>query len=1065
MSEKKYWRTLAELEKDPEFEEFLRREFIDVDYDKPGSTNRRRFMQLMGASFALAGASACRWEKENVVTYTRRPEGLEPGAVKHFATVMDLAGAAIPIQVASFDNRPFKVEPNPAHPFSHGGTDAYAQASILTMFDPDRSRDVRQGDEPVERKAFDDALAGLIKAAKANGGAGVRVLAGTTSSPSVDALRDAFLAAMPKAGWVEYESLTRDNAREGSVMAFGRRVKTHYDFTKADVIVSLGADLFGTDPAKVKNARDWASGRKPEEGKMNRLYVVEPRYTTTGASSDHRLPVRAEQMLPFAQALEATVGGRKPSSDGFLGTEKVQKMLKAIAADLKSHRGHAVVAVGHEVDPAVHAIVHRLNNALGNAGQTVLYTADRSPERKTHGASLTGLVKAMNGGQVKTLFILGGNPAYDAPGDVDFAGAMGKVGTTIHVGLYRDKTAKLASWHVPMSHFLESWGDARTWDGTITVQQPLMAPLYPSISPVELLLKLADKASETADAFVKETALLAAKAMKAGAAVSMPEDGGAQAEAMSEPAEGAPAVDENGFQKTDDAELQAARKKLLNFKGDNMDWRAMVAQGFVPGTSESPIAVTVQGFSVPKVEARAMKPGAELGNGDLEVIFYDDGKVHDGRFANNGWLQETPDFTTKLTWDNAAIVSPATAKMLGATDEDLVKVTVNGNTIELPIYIMPGQATGSIAVAVGYGRPEAGAVGGGTYWQVDTTGFDVQPLRTAASPYRATGVSVEKTGRTFQLASTQSHWSIDTAGLEEMKGRVPELVRAGTLKEYQEHPDFAPHRVHHPKLLSLFPEFQWKEGYQWGMAIDLGKCTGCNACVVSCTSENNVPIVGKDQVLVGREMHWLRIDRYFTGDDAEDPQISTQPVACVHCQNAPCEQVCPVAATVHDHEGTNNMVYNRCIGTRYCANNCPYKVRRFNFYNYHNDLADADNYVKRMVHNPEVTVRFRGVMEKCSYCAQRIAAAKTEARKEGRMVQDGDIKPACQTACPTQAITFGNVNDKNSRVSKMQALPRSYAMLAELNIKPRTEYLARITNPNPSLEDHHEGEADGHGHH
>ena len=378
---------------------------------------------------------------------------------------------------------------------------------------------------------------------------------------------------------------------------------------------------------------------------------------------------------------------------------------------------------------------------------------------------------------------------------------------------------------------------------------------------------------------------------------------------------------------------------------------------------------------------------------------------------------------------------------------------------------MPGQATGSIAVAVGYGRPEAGAVGGGMYWQADTTGFDVQPLRAAASPYRALGATVEKTGGTFKLATTQAHWSIDTAGLSELMGRVPELVRAGTLKEYKEHPDFAPHRVHHPKLLSLFPEFEWKEGYQWGMAIDLGKCTGCNACVVSCTSENNVPIVGKDQVLVGREMHWLRIDRYFTGD-AEDPQIATQPVACVHCQNAPCEQVCPVAATVHDEEGTNNMVYNRCIGTRYCANNCPYKVRRFNYYNYHNDLSLPENYVKRMAHNPDVTVRFRGVMEKCSYCFQRISAAKTEARKDGRrQVRDGEIKSACQTACPTNAITFGNVNDPASEVSKLQKLPRSYAMLAELNIKPRTEYLARITNPNPSLEDHHEGEAGSHGHH
>ena len=1066
MSENKYWRTLAELEKDPEFEEFLRKEFVDVEYDKPGSTNRRRFMQLMGASFALAGASACRWEKENILPYSRRPQGLEPGKTKYFASVMDVAGTAIPVQVASYDNRPYKIEPNPEHPFSTGGTDAYAQGSILTMFDPDRSQEIRNNDESSTREAFDAAVTKLIDSAKQSGGRGAYVLSGATSSPSMAALKARFAEAMPMAKWFEYESLSRDNERAGSRIAFGQNVKTHYELGKADVIVSLGADLFGDHPAKLKHARDWGDGRRPEEGKMNRMYVVETRYTTTGASADHRLPLRSEQILPFALALEAAVAGGKHSATGFLADEKVEKMVKAIAGDLKSHRGKAVVATGHQQDPAVHAVVHRLNSTLGNVGSTVAYTADTTPDRPSHGEAISALAKEMAGGQVKTLFILGGNPAYDAPGDVDFAGAMAKVKTTVHVGLYRDKTAKLSTWHVPMSHFLESWGDARTWDGTITLQQPLIAPLYPSMSAIELMLSvLGDKTAP--DAVVRQATMALVKAAPAMATEGTSNEASSSADdAAAATAAAADAVAANVpvFAPTDDPELVAARKALPGFMGEDLQWRRAVARGFIEGTEYPMITPSVQGFAAPKVAARAMKSGAELGNGDFEIIFYDDGKVHDGRFANNGWLQETPDFTTKLTWDNAAILSPATAKKLGVTDRDVVKVTVGGKTIDLPVYIMPGQATGSIAVAVGYGRPEAGAVGGSLYWKVDTTGFDVQPLRTAKSPFRSLGVSIEKTGRTFKLATTQAHWSIDTAGLQEMMGRVPELVRAGTLEEYKKNPEFAPHRVHHPKLLSLFPEFEWKEGYQWGMAIDLGKCTGCNACVVSCTSENNVPIVGKEQVLVGREMHWLRIDRYFTGD-AEDPQIATQPVACVHCQNAPCEQVCPVAATVHDHEGTNNMVYNRCIGTRYCANNCPYKVRRFNYYNYHIDLTKSENYVKRMAHNPDVTVRFRGVMEKCSYCFQRISHAKTEARKEGRGVRDGDIKSACQTACPTNAITFGNVNDKNSQVSKLQALPRSYAMLAELNVKPRTEYLARITNPNPSLEAHDEGEAHSDGHH
>ncbi len=1077
MSEKKYWRTLQELEQDPEFEEFLRKEFVDVDYDRPGSTNRRRFMQLMGASFALAGASACRWEAENFAPYTRRPQGLEPGAIKYFASVMDVAGTAIPVKVASYDNRPYKIEPNEQHPFSRGGTDAYAQASILTMFDPDRSQQVYKGGEVSDRKAFEAALGEIAAKAKRASGKGVVVLSGESSSPSMAALRMKLLADMPQAKWVEYESLSRDNAREGARLAFGQVARTHYDLSKADVIVALGADLFGDHPAKLKHARDWAAGRRPDKSDghgdhddvyMNRLYVLETRFTTTGASADHRLPVRAEQMLALALALEAAV-----EKDGkveglefahkILSDEKVKKMVSAVAKDLVHHRGKSVVAVGHQQDPAVHAVVHRLNAALSNVGSTIQYTEEPNPDRPVHGTAIADLVRDMNADQVKTLFVLGGNPAYDAPGDLDFAAAMEKVETTVHFGLYRDKTAKLSTWHVPATHFLETWGDARTWDGLVTIQQPLIAPLYDSsMAIIEMLLVLAG-IEDSPDKFVRATAMGIRSQMSAAT------DETAAAGGKTETVEAGPAV----AAPTDDQELAEAQERLTGFLGDDMVWRKSVAQGFVDATGYPTISLQVRGFSAPTPAERVFKRGEDLENSELEVFFYDDGKVHDGRFANNGWLQETPDFTTKLTWDNAAILSPGTARRFGVTDQDMIRVSLGEKSIELPVYIMPGQAPGSIAIAVGYGRPEAGAVGGSMYWQVDTTGFDVQPLRTAVAPFQTVGASIEKTGGTYKLASTQTHWSIDTSGLEAIMKRVPELARAGTIEEYkkaceehslkeQRHAFF--HDIHTPPLLSLFPEFEWKDGYQWGMTIDLGKCTGCNACVVSCTSENNVPIVGKEQVLVGREMHWLRIDRYFTGE-AEDPTISTQPVACVHCQNAPCEQVCPVAATVHDEEGTNNMVYNRCIGTRYCANNCPYKVRRFNYYNYHIDLTEEKNKVQWLAHNPDVTVRFRGVMEKCSYCFQRISYAKTEARKEGRTVRGDEIKSACQTACPTDAITFGNINDPTSTVAKLQKKPRSYAMLAELNIKPRTEYLARITNPSEDLTPKKEGEAEGHGHH
>jgi Fe-S-cluster-containing dehydrogenase component len=729
---------------------------------------------------------------------------------------------------------------------------------------------------------------------------------------------------------------------------------------------------------------------------------------------------------------------------GFLGQGKASKWVDAVADDLVANKGQGVVTVGHGQDPEVHALGHRLNALLGNAGATVTYTAFQ--DREAEPASFKALADEMLAGQVETLVILGGNPVYDAPGDIDFAAAMGKVKTTIHSGLYVDETAKLASWHVPMTHFLESWSDGRTWDGTVTIAQPMITPLFNGMSALELVAMIAGDFTAKPMELVKASALAAVAALKPPAPPV--EDGTAAPAAAAAPAPAAGAVEAPPA--AQDLELETARQALAAFKG-SFDWRQTVHDGFVAGTAFPTVVPALADFSVSAPAERAYKAGADLANGELEVVFYDDGKVYDGRFANNGWLQETPDFMTKLTWDNAAVMSPATANQLGVTDRDLIKVSVGGKSVDLAVYVQPGQPTGSIAMAVGYGRTAAGIVGGYKTKGYEQVGFDVGPLRRHDALFSVTGAKADKAGGKYKLATTQTHHMIDTLGLEAIQKRAPNLVRAASAASYAKDPEFAKKMDHEFKhQLSLFQEKEWGEGNQWGMTVDLSNCIGCNACVVACTSENNIPVVGKDQVLNGREMHWMRIDRYFKGD-AEDPVVAHMPVACVHCQNAPCEQVCPVGATMHGVEGTNDMAYNRCIGTRYCANNCPYKVRRFNFHNYNEDLKDPANKVKTMVFNPDVTVRFRGVMEKCTYCIQRIHYAKRTAKVEGRGLRDGDVVVACQSACPTDAIVFGDINDKTSQVAKKRAVARSYEVLKELNVKARTLYLAQIRNPNPAL--------------
>ncbi len=986
--ERDYWRTLDELANTPECREIMKREFPEGADSPPQDFSRRRFLQLMGASIAMTGLSGCKWPKETIVPYANRPEGMVPGVPEEFASTFELGGVANGILVKSYDGRPVKIEGNPLHPASLGATGLFAQASLLDLYDPDRSRSLVRRTAGQEVLPDWDEFRSFIRTRTADlweeGGEGLAILTEASSSPSLADMRSRFTRTYPNAGWYEYEPLSGDNARDGARIAYGTPHRVIPDYDKADVVAAIDDDFLGSGPTALKNARDFFGRRDPDNGEMNRLFVVENGITGTGSVADHRTPLRQSDIWQFTLALAAalrTNGIAIPEGIRPDGGHYPQDLVKALAADLAHHKGRSIVTTGPRQPAALHALVHLINNALGNNGKTIRLVQDVDRDRESHGDSISALATDMGAGRVSTLVILGGNPAYDAPADLDFKAKLEKVGETIHLSLHRNETSRICSWHLPRAHYLESWGDARSWDGTWSTAQPLIAPLYGGKSAIEVLALVIGE----------------------------------------EPADGHSIV----------------RRTLADSFGNSLDfekkWRKAIHDGVVGG-SEFP---SIQADLItPAVVAAVSRKVVDSHDG-LDLVFCADSTVYDGRYANNGWLQETPDHLTKLTWDNAALIAPATAEELGVTTEDLVKLKHQGKEIELPVYVMPGQPKGSIGVWLGYGRTAAGHVG-------DGVGSNTYTLRTSDHLWVA-AADISKMGGRYKLATTQSHYLIDDIGRKGRADRLSSLVREATLAEYEHDPRHAVHKQHIPPLTQLFKELSY-DGHAWGMSIDLAKCNGCNACVVACQSENNISVVGKDEVRRGREMAWLRIDRYFSGD-ANEPEVLNQPVTCQQCENAPCEQVCPVGATQHSTEGLNDMTYNRCIGTRYCSNNCPYKVRRFNFFNNQKHLSETE----KMVYNPDVTPRARGVMEKCTFCVQRIQAVKIVKKNNKQAIQDGDITSACAQACPSRAIEFGDLTDKGSRVAKSHANVRSYYMLEELNVRPRNAFLARIKNPNSAL--------------
>ncbi|MFL5343158.1 MAG: TAT-variant-translocated molybdopterin oxidoreductase [Hyalangium sp.] len=1037
---KTYWRSLEERLGKPEYLEAVGPEFPEGADLPPTGVARREFMQLIGASLALAGASACstRPPDERMVPFTKTPPELVPGNPLHYASGMTFAGHTSGLLITAREGRPVKVEGNPQHPVNQGASGVFEQAFLMSLYDPQRARVLRQGKSPRSTRTLNEEISAQVsKSAAADGGARLRFLTEPLDSPLMGYLRGRLQQKLPNARFYSYTSVAQDSAHEATRAMLGAPHTPVYDFSQADVILSLDGDFLDSRPDHLTYARQFAHRRDPKMGAINRLYVAEARYSITGGMADHRLRVRSSDILGVASAVAQAIGGPAAGLAAAAASKSApvshaEKWIAAVAADLRGAAGRSVVVAGERQPAAVHALAHALNVALGNVGKTVRYVPATAEH---HGmAGIRELVADITAGKVDTLVITAWNPVYALPADAGLMEALDPKApnrarlNVVYTSLFEDETSALADWFIPAAHQLETWSDGRSHDGTVSIAQPLVQPLFNGMPESELLALFLDEPLRPAYQLLRDF-------------------------------------------------WRGQSASIADF---DSHWEQLVSVGIVPGSTATPVDTTGN-LEAAAALFNALKAPAAAGAGQYEINFVADYKVFDGRFANIPWLQELPDPITKLVWDNPVLISPKTAEELGVERGDVVEINHGGRKVQGAVWVMPGHADGAVTLPLGYGRTglhETNAQG---------RGYNANLVRTMNAPWFDTGATVTKTRETYRLVSTQQHWS--TAGrpvaldftLDEWRDKSDHHVKAAlarTRGEGDENLD-APGNIAN----NLMPYTYNENEYKWGMAIDLARCTGCSACVVACQSENNIPVVGKEQVIKSREMQWLRIDRYFTGPGIyeggydskaspdSEPQMVMQPLMCVHCEKAPCEYVCPVNATVHSDEGLNDMVYNRCVGTRYCSNNCPYKVRRFNYLHYTQGLAlTSRTPVEKMMMNPDVTVRNRGVMEKCTYCVQRIERNRINSRIERRKMtfeqsagagKQGEMQTACQQACPTQAISFGSLNDPQARVTKLHNDERHYRLLYELGTQPRTVHLVRLRNPNPALAQApkaHEGE-------
>ena len=1024
-----YWRSLEEVAETDEFADFLHQEFPEGAAEWKDSEGRRHFLKIMGASIALAGLSGCTTEPgEKIVPYVDAPEEIVPGDPLFYATAFPLGGYGHGVLAESHMGRPTKVEGNPDHPASMGATNALMQASVLDLYDPDRSTNVMNRGTVSTWDDFARAMNRELGQLHRTQGEGLRLLTGTVTSPTLTSQIQALLDEMPQARWYQFDPTSRRTVHEGVGARLGRPGEPLYHFEEAEVIFSIGSNFMLMMPGSVRYAYEFAERRRVrlEETEMNRLFAVESTPTITGAMADHRLPLPPSRLYAFVQSAAHELGVAPEPSIDLSPLEETWK--EALVADLRKNSGSCLVVPGETHPPAIHELAHAMNEALGNAGKTVEYIEPVEARPENPDDPLKNLVREIEAGEVETLLMLGGNPVYTAPQDIDFVKALGQVPQSVHLSKHVDETSYRSTWHIPRTHYMETWSDVRAFDGTASIIQPLIKPLYEAChSAHEVLSVFTEGAMQTSYDIVtsywrerydgdEDFALFWQRVLHDGV---VPGTGHL---------EGLPPHTIPGLVEPGEPHEEAAPEGISQVDVD-----------LAPAdTTRADLPVQQPDTEAAQPAPVTTPPAPE--EDELEIIFKPSPMLRGGEFANNAWLQEVPKPITKLSWDNAALMSPSTAGRLALENQDVVDMQYRGSTARAAVWIVPGHADDCVTAYLGYGRERAGRVG-------DGVGFNAYELRTSDQPWGGRGLTLQKVeDEAYSLATTQSHHS--------MEGR--ELVREGTIGEFRDNPNFVT-EGDPINLPSLYEEYEY-DGYKWGMDIDANVCIGCQACVVACQSENNIPVVGKEEVRKSREMYWIRIDRYYKGD-LDNPDVFFQPVPCMHCEKAPCEVVCPVYATVHDEEGLNVMIYNRCIGTRYCSNNCPYKVRRFNFLQYSEWETDS----LKGQRNPDVTVRSRGVMEKCTYCIQRISAARIQAKKEQRPIRDGEILTACQQACPTQAIVFGDLNDETARVKHLEEEPHNYALLEELGTRPRTTYLAHFQNPNGELEKQLERETTEHG--